>query len=235
MKTKLLAGALIISALTTTALTSPAQAQFAVVDVRAIAQALKQVEQGAQQVANLRQQVAAQQQMLAKLGANISPELTNIVGDATSIMKSAQGIGYGAKNLTNQLDSIYPKDMAGSTWDQILREQNKWQNQSRQTRQEAMEAQNAIVNSQERTQRAVERTVAASQSAAGQTAAVQATNQLLAALSTQLTGLQTLLLTQMRAAQTVENQNAGIRTAADANMRRATVTSTRRNEVGRGW
>lgn len=233
MKTRIIARALALATITTTMLTPiAAQAQMAVVDVKAIAQQLKSVKQGLQQLQQLQQQTANQQAMLAKLGSNISPELTGIVGDATSIMKSAQGIGYSAKNVSTQMDSMYPKSM---TVDQIMSATQQWQNASQQTRIEAMNAQNAIVDSQGRTQNAVNGAVSASQSAAGQTAAVQATNQLLAALSTQLTGLQTLLLTQMRAAQTIEAGNAGIRTAADATMKAGTTTSTRQDELGRGW
>jgi P-type conjugative transfer protein TrbJ len=234
MKTRIIARALALATITTTMLTpiAPAQAQLATIDVKAIAQMAKQVEQASQQLTQLKQQVANQQQMLSKLGSNISPELGSIVQDATSIMKSAQGIGYNAKNVTGQMDQLYPKSM---TVDQILSATQNWQNASQQTRIEAMNAQNAIVDSQGRTQNAVNGAVNASQNAAGQTAAVQATNQLLAALSTQLTGLQTLLLTQMRAAQTLEAQNAGIRTAADARMTAGIATSTRQNEIGRGW
>ncbi len=230
-------GAVALAGIATTVLTPivPARAQLAVVDVRSIAQMLKQVEQATQQVAQLKAQLSAQQNMLAKLGSNISPELAGIVGDATSIMRSATGIGYNAKSLTSQLDTIYPKDLMGQSWEQVLSRQADWETRSRDTRREALEAQNAIVDSQGRTQGAVNRAVDASQSAAGQTGAIQATNQLLAALSTQLTGLQTLLITQMRAAQTAEAQNAGIRAAANATMTNGTAVSTRKNQVGRQW
>lgn len=229
MNTRIIARALALATITTTMLTpiAPAYAQFSTV-----AEQLAQLRQGLQQLEQLKQQVSNQQAMIAKLGSNISPELGGIVQDATSVMKSAQGIGYSAKNVTGQLDQLYPKSMSV---DQILSATQNWQNASQQTRIEAMNAQNAIVDSQGRTQNAVNGAVNASQNAAGQTAAVQATNQLLAALSTQLTGLQTLLLTQMRAAQTLEAQNAGIKTAADARMTAGTATSTRQNQVGRGW
>src|SRR3546814_18487266 len=82
--------------------------------------------------------------MLAKLGSNISPELGSIVSDATSIMKSANGIGYSAKSLTSNLDTIYPKDLMGSSWQQVLNSQADWEKSRRDTRTEAMEAQNAI-------------------------------------------------------------------------------------------
>lgn len=237
MRRQIIAGALAVAAVATTALTpiAPAQAQMAVVDVRAIAQQLKAVQQGLQQLQQLQQQTANSQSMLQKLGSNISPELGSIVGDATSIMKSAQGIGYSAKSVTSQMDSMYPKSMLGMSWDQIASATTAMSNASRQTRQEAFEAQNAIVDSQTRTQNAVSGAVSASQAAAGQTAALQATNQLLAALSTQLTGLQTLLLTQMRAAQSIDAQNAALAAAGRAGTKTGLGNQTRTADGTLKW
>lgn len=237
MKHKVIARALALASFTAVAVTpiAPASAQLAVIDVRAIAQQLKSVQQGLQQIEQLKAQVSNQQNMLRKLGSNISPELGDIVADATSVMKSANGIGYSAKSLTRDLDTIYPKDLMGENWGQILARQSDWEQRSRDTRREAMEAQNAIAASQGRTQNAVNSAVSASQSAAGQTAAVQATNQLLAAVSTQLTGLQTLLMTQMRATQTAEAERAALKQAAAATMTSGTAMTTRKNGVTEGW
>lgn len=237
MKHGVIARALALASVATATLTpiAPANAQFAVIDVKAIAQQLKAVQQGLQQIEQLKAQVSNQQAMLRKLGSNISPELGDIVADATSVMRTANGIGYSAKNLTGQLDTIYPKDLMGQNWGQILARQSDWEQRSRDTRREAMEAQNAIAASQGRTQNAVNSAVNASQSASGQTAAVQATNQLLAALSSQLTGLQTLLMTQMRATQTAEAERAALKASAAATMTQGTAMSTRKNGVNQGW
>src|SRR3546814_3636845 len=83
--------------------------------------------------------------MLAKLGSNISPELGSIVSDATSIMKSANGIGYSAKSLTSNLATIYPKDLIGTSWQQVPNSPADWEQRRRDTRREAMEAQNAHI------------------------------------------------------------------------------------------
>ncbi|ARR57694.1 hypothetical protein HY78_29800 (plasmid) [Rhizorhabdus wittichii DC-6] len=225
MKPRILAAALALGAITTTALTpigvTPASAAMPVVDVKAIAQMLKQVKAATDQVTQLKAQLDAQTRMLNKITTDISPELSSILNDATSIMQSANGIGYNAKSLTSDLDRIYPQDLLGSSWDQITSQQQDWELRTRDTRREAMEAQNAIAQSQSRTQSAVSRAVSASQGADGQTAAIQATNQLLAALSTQLSGLQTLLITQMRAAETANAQRAAEQAASDALHKRA--------------
>ena len=70
---------------------------------------------------------------------------------------------------------------------------------------------------------AVNGAVAASQGAAGQTAAIQATNQLLAALSSQLQGLQTILITQARTQETILAQQQAGAVAARAETARATA------------
>jgi P-type conjugative transfer protein TrbJ len=218
MKSRIIGAALACAAIATTALTpiAPVQAAMPVVDVKAVAQMLKQVQQATQQLATLKSQLTNQTRMLNKIGVNISPELTGILNDATSIMRSANGIGYNAKNMTSQIEQIYPRDLLGSSWNQISSQQNDWETRTRDTRREALEAQSAIAQSQGRTQSAVERAVQASQNADGQTGAIQATNQLLAALSAQLTGLQTLLITQMRTVETANEQRAAETAAANA-------------------
>ncbi len=218
MKTMRIAAALATATMITPVTT--AQAQWAVIDHAAIIQALRQVQQGVQQIQALQSQITNQQAMLQRLGSDISPALGNIVSDATTIMKTAQGVGYTAKSLTSQLSSIYPKNMLGATWEAVQASQADWAQRSADTQREAMEAQNAVVRSQDLTQGSVRGAISASQAAAGQTAALQATNQLLGALSAQLTGLQTLLVTQARAAQTADAERVALSAAARADTAR---------------
>ncbi|EQB33558.1 type IV secretion system protein [Sphingobium ummariense] len=237
MKSRAFAAVLALGAITTTALTpiAPAYAAMPVIDVKALAQMVKQVKAATDQVTALKSQLQAQTRMLNKITTDISPDLSEIINDATSIMRDANGIGYNAKNLTSQMDQIYPRDLLGSSWDQIQTHQQDWEARSRDTRREAMEAQNAIAMSQGRTQDSVSRAVRASQGADGQTAAIQATNQLLAALSTQLTGLQTLLITQMRAAETANAQRSAEQAAAKALHRKTFGAPATQPTVGYGY
>jgi P-type conjugative transfer protein TrbJ len=110
--------------------------------------------------------------------------------------------------------------MQGMSFAQISQALASWQTNSRQTLQQAMAAQNQIVQAQPATAAAVNGAVTASQGAAGQTAAIQATNQLLAALSTQLTQLQNILITQARAEQTAAAQAQAAQAAGAAESQR---------------
>lgn len=228
-------GAMLATTTATIVPVAPAHAQMAVVDVKGIAQMVKQVKLATDQLNSLKSQLNLQQQMLNRIGVDISPELTSIMRDANSIMNSASGIGYNAKNLSSQIDQLYPRDMLGQAWDQIASQQRGWEQLTRDARREAMEAQSTIMQNQSRTQSAVERAVQASQGADGQTAAVQATNQLLAAVSAQLSGLQTLLVTQMRAAESANAQIEAQKAAGTARHRKNFGNPNELPKFGNGY
>lgn len=212
---KLLATAGAVASLMLTT-SQPVQAQMTVIDPAAIAQAIKQVNQQLQMISHLQQQVAGQAAMLQKLGVDVTAPLRQITSEATALLHTAQGIGYQGQNLAQQFQTLYPSDLKGKSFAQVQQSLAGWQAGSRQTLQEAMATQNLIVQSQPTTANAVNAAVTASQGAAGQTAAIQATNQLLASLSTQLTQLQTILITQGRAMETAQAQALATKAAADA-------------------
>ena len=194
----------------------PASAQMAVIDPRAIAQAVKQVSQQLQQIQLLQSQLNNQAAMLRNLGTDVTAPLMAINTQATQLLQQAQGIGYNSRNVADQYGQLYPANMQGMSFARISQALAGWQTNSRQTLQEAMATQNRIVQAQPATAGAVSAAVAASQGAAGQTGAIQATNQLLAALSTQLTQLQTILITQARASQTAQAQALAAQAAGAA-------------------
>jgi len=210
--------ALVIAPVTTAPI--PAQAQMTVIDPAAITQAVKQVAQQLQQIQQLQAQLTNEAAMLQKLGTDVTNPLQTITSQATQLLQQAQGIGYNSQNVAQQYSQVYPASMQGMSFVQIAQALANWQTSSRQTLQQAMATQNQIVQAQPATANAVRGAVAASQGAAGQTAAIQATNQLLAALSTQLTQLQNLLITEGRATQTASAQGQAAQAAGAAESQR---------------
>ena len=206
-------------------LSIPARAQIVVTDPGAIAQALKQVQQGLQQIEVLRDQVSQQARMVQSLGTDVTGPLRDITAQATGLLRQAQGLGYGAADISRDFAKVYPGDLAGLSPKELADRLAAWSQNSRATLQEAMQVQNQIVQAQAGTAGAVNAAVAASQGAAGQTAAVQATNQLLAALSTQLTQLQTLLITQARQAETYEAERRALVSKGEADRQRNSVVT----------
>ena len=189
----------------------PARAQMAVIDVGALGQLTQQLAQAKAQVQLLQQQVTG-------LRANVTAPLADISRQATQLLKEAQGIGYASTDLGREFASLNPSNL--HDLNSLNAALSSWQQQSRRTLQESMQVQNQVASSQQKTASAVSGAVAASQSAQGQTAAVQATNQLLAVLSTQLGQLQTLVLAQARAAETAAAQQQAASASAEADRER---------------
>jgi P-type conjugative transfer protein TrbJ len=194
----------------------PAAAQVTVIDPAAIGQAIRQVSQQLRQIQQLEAQLNNQAAMLKSLGTDVTAPLRAIDAQATQLLQSAQGIGYNSQTVAQQYQQTYPTSMQGASFAQITAALAAWRTSSSQTLQAAMATQNQVVQAQPVTAGAVRGAVAASQTAAGETGAIQATNQLLAALSTQLTQLQTILITQARAAQIAQAQAQSTQAAGDA-------------------
>lgn len=193
-----------------------AHAQFAVVDVKAILQAQQQVTHALTQIQQLQDQLSNQARMLQGLKTDVTGPIAQITGQATAILQQAQGIGYNAQNVSQQFASLYPKSMPGATLASTQASLASWRDNNALALQDALQMQNQIAQGQPITSAQVASAVTASQGAAGQTAAIQASNQLLATVSAQLTQLQNLLITQARAEQTLAAQAQASQAAGQA-------------------
>jgi P-type conjugative transfer protein TrbJ len=191
-----------------TAGSSGAHAQMAVVDVRAIAQAARQVSQGVEEINHLKSQLDAQMNMLKSIGSNYASILPSMNGELASILSSASGVGYSASDIASLLQRVYPDapTIAGLSPTDLASALQTWHNSTDQSLRTALQTQQRIAQQQPAMQAAVTSALGASQAAAGQTSAIQATNQLLATVSAQLTQLQAILTTQARAVELAEQQ-----------------------------
>jgi P-type conjugative transfer protein TrbJ len=208
-----------------------AHAQLAVVDVKAILQAEQQVSYALSQVQSLEKQVGYQAAMVQKLETDITGPIAQITGQATAILQQAQGIGYGAQNVAQQYAALYPTTMPGASLATTQASLGTWRQNNSLALQQALQMQNQIAQGQPITSAQVASAVTASQGAAGQTAAIQASNQLLATVSAQLTQLQNLLITQARAEQTLAAQAQASQAAGAADSQRFWATTTPTSRV----
>jgi P-type conjugative transfer protein TrbJ len=202
-----------------------AQAQVAVIDLKAILQAEQQVSQGLTQIQRLESQLSNQAAMLQHLQTDITGPIAQITGQATAILQQAQGIGYNAQSVAQQYASLYPTTMPGASLASTQASLATWRQNNALALQDALRMQNQIAQGQPTTSAQVASAVSASQGAAGQTAAIQASNQLLATVSAQLTQLQNLLITQARAEQTLAAQAAASQAAGAADSQRFWATT----------
>jgi P-type conjugative transfer protein TrbJ len=198
-----------------------AHAQLTVYDPANYTQMLAQVSNSLRQISQMETQITQAEAMLASIPGDVTGPFLQIRNQALQIMQQAQGLGYQTANLTSGFNAAYPTSMAGQSPSQVNAALTDWQARTRQTLQDAMAMQNKVVGDQSTTSSAVGSAVTMSQGAGGQTAAVQATNQLLATVSTQLTQLQNLLMTTARAAETAQAEQQAQTAAAQAESARA--------------
>ncbi|WP_158912762.1 conjugal transfer protein TrbJ [Caulobacter sp. S45] len=198
-----------------------AHAQLTVYDPATYGQMLSQVSNSLKQISQMETQITQAESMLASIPGDVTGPFLQIRNQALQIMQQAQGLGYQTANLASGFNTAYPTSMTGQSATQINAALADWQARTRQTLQDAMAMQNQVVAGQATTSSAVSSAVTLSQAAGGQTAAVQATNQLLATVSTQLTQLQNLLMTTARAAQTAQAEQQAQTAAAQAESTRA--------------
>lgn len=198
-----------------------ARAQLTVYDPANYSQMLAQVSNSLKQVSQMETQITQAEAMLASIPGDVTGPFQQIRNQALQIMQQAQGLGYQTSNLASGFNAAYPTSMTGQSPAQVNAALADWQARTRQTLQDAMAMQNQVVQSQGTTSSAVSSAITLSQGATGQTAAAQATNQLLAAVSTQLTELQNLLMTTARSAQTAQAEQQALTAAAQAESARA--------------
>jgi P-type conjugative transfer protein TrbJ len=152
--------------------------------------------------------------MLAKNPLQLSPELSNAIHQAHTLFDTAQGIAFETQKVSADIKQLYP-----DTWEKfdlkgVLAKSQDWQAESKASLERAMEAEAAATKAIQESGGLIDRALAASQGADGQTGAVQAGNQLLGVNAAQLASIQALLVAQGRALETERLQRAALEARA---------------------
>ncbi len=165
---------------------APARAQMTVIDPANLAQNLLQAARALQQINNQIRQIEQATQMLRQNPLQLSPELTQSISEARELFNTAQGIAFEVNQVGENLRTLYPEtwedfDLAG-----VLQQSERWEQESRESLQRAMEAEARAARSIEGSRNRIDRALQSSSSAEGQTGAIQASNQLLGVTASQL-------------------------------------------------
>ncbi len=182
-------------------LSGPALAQMAVFDAGSYAQRVQEVSQGAQQISNLEQQLQAQRAMLQSLPQSSLGNLLPVVGETSGLINQIHGIQQTSAGLLSNLNQSYPTSFTGQTPMQMQSAIAAMQVQNRQAITSAMQIQDQIAQAQPEISNSITSAENASAGAPGPTAAIQATNQLVGNVASQLTEQNALLSSADRAQQ----------------------------------
>jgi P-type conjugative transfer protein TrbJ len=164
-------------------------------DPQALVQNVQKVMQFVQQVKAVAQQVQNQFHELAHLDSSVAPDVPAVVENVRGQLDTSL---YGTASPGDQLDARYPADMGGATWNQYQSSQATWTTNERQALAENRQLQNEVYRAMDATRQHVQRIVEASNSAPGETAAIQAHNDLMAVASGELAKLQALRAARSR-------------------------------------
>ena len=146
---------------------------------------LKVVDIG-EQIDAVVQQVENQVKELEHLNLSTVPNIAGIVSGVEGQLESSL---YSTPNPASQLDTRYPADMTSATWAQYQSNESTWTDNQRQALVENRQLQNQVYQDMDTTAQQVQGIVDASNSASGETSAVQAHNDLLAVASGELAKL----------------------------------------------
>ena len=104
----------------------------------------------------------------------LSPELSASISEARALFNSVQGIAFEARQLGEDLRTLYPETWENFNLDEVLGQSDQWMAESRRSLERAMAAEARAAASIERTQGAIDRALQSSGGAEGQTGAIQA-------------------------------------------------------------
>jgi P-type conjugative transfer protein TrbJ len=208
---------------------APARAQMTVIDPTNLAQNLLQATRALEQINNQIRQIEQATQMLRQNPLQLSPELTQSISEARELFNTAQGIAFEANQVGENLRTLYPETWADFDLEGVLRQSERWEQESRDSLQRAMEAEARAARSIEGSRNRIDRALQSSSSAEGQTGAIQASNQLLGVTASQLAEIHALLIAQGRALETERMERLAREARAREIQRRAFPTETTRS------
>lgn len=207
--------------------TLPSQAQIPVIDPANLAQSILQAAHMVEQISNQVAQLRNQAQMLARNPLQLSPELSRSIDEARALFETAEGIAFDIRRIGADLEALYPQTWEDFDLEGVLRQSDRWVDQSRFSLQTAMEMEARAAQSLGHSREQIANALGSSVSAEGQTSAVQAGNQLLGIQASQLTEIHALLIAQGRALE-AERMERLAREERAGEIRRRAFPSTRR-------
>lgn len=166
-----------------------------VLDPSILVENVLQIAQLGEQIDAVVQQVENTVKELEHLNLNVTPNISSMIAGVEGQLDSSL---YSTQSPASQLDSRYPVDMTSTTWAQYQSDESTWTDDQRQSLVENRQLENQIYRDMDTTTQQVQSIVDASNSASGETSAIQAHNDLLAVASGELAKLQSLKVARSR-------------------------------------
>ena len=140
--------------------------------------------------------------------------------DMAELARTARGLASSVNGLERQFETLYPDDLSGSDLTRLLEQGQARTANARRTAEDVARMAAELERLGQGREARLSGALSASQTAQGQTAAVQSTNQLLAVLAEDLAALRTIMLAQSRLLAEQTARDAADRASGDEARRR---------------
>jgi len=241
-----------VAAVTVAGVSSPAWAAWPVTDAVNAALNIQQLLRQAEEIAHQVEQVQNQVRMIEQQARMLQDLDFSNYRDAVASMRRVENAlrhycpsagevpgrigfetGFDCHALLERFKTTYPDkdDWPGQSDEQIAAYPDRWNAQKRDDAAKAMQVQNATVEAMAGTERRMADLASASQSAPGEKAAVQVTNEMLVTLSAQLREQQAAVLALQRAAAARDAEEAADHERNEELGRRATCDALTEYDV----
>ena len=177
---------------------------------------LEQIKNEIEMLENDARMLENDARMLQGIGTNNVAGLNSLFNRIAGLFEQTEGIGFQSVELADLFSEKYPKLYNDPSFAELEAKKREWLAEQQSKTREAMEMQSQVTRNMGQTNAAVSATIRASQAAPGQTAAIQAGNQLLSVLSSQVQELQAVLISQSRAVNAFQADEAAEIARADA-------------------
>jgi conjugal transfer/entry exclusion protein len=164
-------------------------AQTIVFDPAIYAKNIQQVAQDYQMLQYMQQQLEQEEAMLARLNIDLLPQLSASENQLAEIVAPLANL---ANNVEAAINAAYPLDYENLSPDQVLAIQQQWTQDQRNNLVNNSQLEDQVVQQMPAISNQVGQLVGASNSAPGATSAVEAGNQIIATLASQLQQLEAL-------------------------------------------
>lgn len=176
----------------------PAAAQQVVFDPKNHVENALQAARQLESLANEARSLANQARTLAASPYSHLGETSQTLKDISELARTVRGVAADVGDLQNQFADLYPTAVDGLDPRKALQQHQARTANARETAQDLARTAAELERLSQGRERRVSGALSASQSAQGQTAAIQSSNQLLVVLAEDLGSLRTILLAQSR-------------------------------------
>jgi P-type conjugative transfer protein TrbJ len=170
-----------------------------VYDPNNYAENLLQATRALDQLRTMTRQLEAELRMVQGLGTTKRADIQNVMGRMESLLYQTDGLGFDLDRIGGDFKELYPEEYNSADYRRIVAQAERWTAQNRAAVRESMGTTSLAAENLARHDQRLQELLAASDSAAGTTAAVQAGNQILASLGAQIADMNALIIAQNRA------------------------------------